>query len=201
MKCVFKILIILLIGMVVTDMAEADDIPFKPMQGLIVVEQASIAEVEGALRQYPVIGAPEVPGEFSLEIHPQSDGTFVIYPPDGLPAYDMINMTIWLDAPPQYPDMGYATSWVTSPYDGDEYYLEPDRSNEWGDSLIGASKKGRKVYIYIPDTGLMLRDNDIHYKPQPAFERQKNPTTIKLVLDKNTDFGNPMFMPYEIDDG
>ncbi|MBJ6983016.1 hypothetical protein [Luteimonas sp. MC1572] len=133
---------------------ESVDLLLKPAQGWILVENGSAADVKAAISDYGALVMEERPGIFLVELHPQSSGAVAVVLPGGLPAYDLANMTGWLSAPPDQEDVYGAASWITSPSSGVKYYLEPETSNPWGDTLIGASALGQPVRVYLPETGM-----------------------------------------------
>lgn len=167
---------------------------FKPAQGWILVENGSVSDVKEAVSDYDSLAREERPGVFRIELHPQSSGAVAVVLPDGLPAYDLANMTGWLSAPPDQENVYGAVSWLMSPGNGVKYYLEPETNNSWGDTLIGASVLGQSVRVSLPETG-MSEVSEIHsYREEPEIEISSQPVTIKVTLDTNTAFGNPEFV-------
>lgn len=167
---------------------------FTPAQGWILVKNGSIADVRAAITEYDNLARDEQPAAFRVQLHPQSNGTVAVLLPDGFPVYDLANMTVWLSAPPDQENVHDAVSWITAPGNGAKYYLEPEVDNPWGDTLIGASTEGLSVRVYVPETGVSKASSrHVSYKEEPAIELSPNPTTIGVVLDTNTAFGNPAF--------
>lgn len=169
------------------------DVAFEPAQGWILVAHGSLSAIESAIIQYDSLYLPERPGSFRIQLHPQSDGSVAVMLPDGLPAYDLANLTGWLNDPPDQSDVSDAVAWITAPADGTRYYLEPDPDNPFGDTLVGASSTGQSVRVYLPETGLIEDCADRSYREEQGIETSANPTTMTVRLDTNTSFGNPQF--------
>lgn len=181
-------------------MEESGPDEFAPAHGLIVVQHGSAGEIEAALLDYDGLVTPLVPGSFAVEIHSQADGTTAVIAPAGLPSYDFANMTIWIDAPPNQPETGGAVAWISSPGDGEQYYLMPEHENEWGDTLVGTSRNGRQVRVAVPDTAMALAQHGVGFRHPPSIARSKSPTVVVLTLDRDLEFGNPRFVPNLADD-
>ena len=167
---------------------------FEPSNGWILVSNGTIQEVELAIRDYDRIRVNRYPGHFRIELHPQRNGKVAVRFPDGFPAYDLPNLTGWLSAPPDQPKVSGAECWITSPGNGEKYYLEPELSNPWGDTLIGASSSGTSVRVSLPETGLSEVSSSYAYKVEPEIEFVEDPVMIRVTLDTNTHFGNPTFV-------
>ncbi|WP_269789559.1 hypothetical protein [Stenotrophomonas sp. Iso1] len=172
---------------------------FKPAHGLILVTRGTLPQLDEALREYDALTKPVISGRFPVEIHPQPDGSFAVLPPQGLPAYDMVNMTVWLDAPPDQVDTGDAMAWVTSPDGAVAYYLEPERANRWGDTLIGATDDGHQVRVAAPETYLSLATHHVRFKPRPRLVLSRQPKTLVLTLDTDTGISNPQLLLHSDD--
>ena len=175
------------------DNGDLIDPAFEPAQGWILVAHGTLSAIELAIIDYDSLYLPERPGTFKIQLHPQSNGSVAVVLPDGLPAYDLPNLTGWLNAPPDQPDVSDAVAWITAPADGARYYLEPDPDNPFGDTLIGASSTGQSVRVHLPETGLMQDCTEISYREEPEIEISTNPTTLAVVLETSTEFGNPEF--------
>ncbi len=169
------------------------DPDFKPAQGWILVTHTSMKAIELAIADYDRLYIPERPGTFKIQLHPQSSGSTALVLPDGLPAYDLPNLTAWLNNLPDQPEVSNAVAWITAPADGARYYLERDPGNSFGDTLIGASSTGQPVRVYLPETGLVQDCTEIAYRDEPDIELATNPTTLAVVLETCTEFGNPEF--------
>ena len=167
---------------------------FEPAHGWILVENGGLSDVKAALRDYDGLSRAERPGVFRVELHPQTNGAVAVVLPDGLPAYDLANMTGWLSAPPDQEDVHGAASWLTAPGTGIKYYLEPETSNQWGDTLVGSSSLGPSVRVYLPETGLSEVSDSHPYRAEPEIKVSSRPVTIKVTLDTNTAFGNSKFV-------
>lgn len=174
-------------------MSNSTDTEFKPAQGWIHVSNGTLPAIKSAIEQYADLQAAEYPGSFRAQLHPQSDGSVAVALPDGFPAYDLANMTGWLNSPPDHPDVYGAVAWITAPADGTNYYLEPETENPLGDTLVGASSAGHSVRVYLPDTKLTEDPTDRSYPKEHEIETSSNPTTIRVVLETSTAFGNPGF--------
>ncbi len=182
---------------VTTSCKAVDDLKdnsFKPSQGWILVNNGKISEIEAAIHEYDGLTRELHPRTFRIELHPQSSGAVAVLLPDGLPAYDMANMTGWLNAPPDQESVYDAVSWITAPGNGTKYYLEPETSNPWGDTLIGASTHGQSVRVSIPETGLSEVSATHLYKEEPEIEISQQPLIIAVTLDTNIALGNPDFV-------
>ncbi len=173
---------------------ESVDDSFKPAQGWILVKNGSAFEVGAAVIEYDSLMREEIPGTFRIELHPQSGGAVAVVLPNGLPAYDLANMTGWLHAPPGQETVHDAASWITSPGSGTKYYLEPEISNPWSDTLIGASASGQSVRVSLPETGMSEVSASYSYREEPEIEISSQPVIIEVTLDTSTAFGNPMFL-------
>ncbi|MBJ6981961.1 hypothetical protein [Luteimonas sp. MC1572] len=173
---------------------ESVDLLLKPAKGWILVENGSAADVKAAISDYDALVMEARPGIFLVELHPQSSGAVAVVLPGGLPAYDLANMTGWLSAPPDQEDVYGAASWITSPSSGVKYYLEPETSNPWGDTLIGASALGQPVRVYLPETGMSGVSSAHSYREEPEIEISPQPITIEVTLDTSVSFGNPDFV-------
>lgn len=167
---------------------------FKPAQGWILVKNGSVQDVKAAIADYDGLVREDRPGVFRVELHPQGSGEVAVVLPDGLPAYDLANMTGWLSAPPDQENVYDAVSWITSPGDGTKYYFEPETGNPWGDTLVGASASGRPFRVSLPETGLSEVSASHAYSDEPAVEMSSQPVTMEITLDTSTDFGNPKFI-------
>lgn len=173
---------------------ESVDDSFKPAQGWILVKSGPVSEVKAAVIEYDSLVRDERPGIFRIELHPQSTGAVAVVLPKGLPAYDLTNMTGWLNAPPGQETVHDAASWITSPESGTKYYLEPETSNPWSDTLIGASASGQSIRVSLPETGMSEVSASYSYRHEPDIEISTQPVIIEVTLDTSTAFGNPMFI-------
>ncbi len=175
------------------DVRDSVDVSFKPAQGWILVSKGSPSAIKSAIVQYDNLYIAERPGTFRVQLHPQSDGSVAVLLPDGLPAYDLVNMTGWLNAPPDHSDVSGAVVWMRAPAEGARYYLEAEAENPHGDTLIGASSTGQSVRVHVPETGLLEDLAERSYRKEQKIETSPNPTTINVVLETSTAFGNPDF--------
>ncbi|MBB6086987.1 hypothetical protein [Wenzhouxiangella marina] len=174
--------------------SDSVDSSFVAAQGLILVGNGTVAEIASAIRGYDEMRRNVYPAKFRIELHPQSQGSVAVLLPDGLPAYDLPNLTGWLSAPPEQEDVSDARCWITSPGNGEQYYLEPELDNRWGDTLIGASSAGKSIRVSLPETGLSEVTSVFSYREEPEIELAENPVVLYLTLDTNTGFGNPTFV-------
>jgi hypothetical protein len=170
------------------------DESFKSAQGWILVKSGSVPDVKAAIRDYDALRRSERPGVFRVELHPQTSGAIAVVLPDGLPAYDLVNMTGWLSAPPDQEAVSGAVSWIKSPGNDIKYYLEPETGNSWGDTLIGASTLGQSVRVSLPETAMSEVSASYSYKEEPEIKISPQPVTIEVTLDTNTAFGNSNFV-------
>jgi hypothetical protein len=174
-----------------------DEIPSEPTQGWILVSEGDITDIEAALLDYDEIRFSDQPAVFRAELHPQEDGTTAVLFTDGLPAYDMANMTGWLNAPVDQSVVHGTMAWLTSPSNGDRYYLEPDPANSGGDTLYGADQQGQGIRVHLPDTGAFLNETSPGFRDEPVIKPCPTSKVVPLTLDRNTAFGNPLFQIYQ----
>lgn len=174
------------------DAAAGDSL--QPAQGWILVRNGSVADIKAAVADYDGLLREVRPGCFRVELHRQGDGAVAVLFPDGLPAYDLANMTGWLSAPPGRDQVDGAVAWITSPGDGTRYYLEPETGNPWGDTLVGASSRGRSVRVSLPETGLSEVSVTHAYQPEPRLQLSPTPVALTITLDTSAAFGNPAFV-------
>jgi len=167
---------------------------FLPAQGWILVRSGDIADVRAAIIDYDDLVKEVEPRTFAIELHPQSDGQLAVLLPNGFPAYDLVNMTGWFSSPPDQPSVYDAVAWIISPADGIKYYLEPEVTNTWGDTLIGSSAEGLSIRVYLPETGVSKISIPHPYKIEPKIDHLQSPIKISITLDINTDFGNQNFV-------
>lgn len=171
----------------------SESINFKPTHGMILVRNGSLEDIQAAIVDYDSIARELQPHTFRVELHPQANGVAVILP-DGFPAYDLANITGWLNAPPNQQNVYDAVSWIASPGDGTNYYLEPEEENIRGDTLVGASKAGQSIRIYQPECGISNVSHHFSYIEKPEIVVSQNPVKFEVVLDADTSFGNPNFL-------
>lgn len=170
------------------------DTSFTPATGWILVMNGDVSDVAAAIRDYDGLAREVRPGAFRIELHPQSNGAVAVILPDGLPAYDLANMTGWLNAPPAQQDVYDAEAWLTAPSDEIKYYLKPETSNPLGDTLIGSSTLGQSIRVFLPETGISKTSKPQSYIDEPEIEISPNPVTLEITLDTDTSFGNPRFV-------
>lgn len=170
------------------------DSSFVPAQGLILVGSGGVSDIRDAIIEYDGLVREESPAVFRVELHPQSSGEVAVVLPDGLPSYDLANMTVWLSAPPGQLDVNGAASWLVAPKSGLKYFLEPEYDNPHGDTLLGSNSAGQSIRVYVPETGVSEVSADHAYWDQPEIETSSQPIVIELTLDTDTSFGNPDFV-------
>ena len=173
---------------------------FKAVEGIILVREGSLADIKAAIVEYDGLTLESEPEVFRVELHPQSAGGVAVLFPNGLPAYDMANMTGWLNAPPCQEAVYDAVSWATSPGDGAHYHFSPELENAWGDTLIGTREDGRTVRVYLPETGMSKLSARSMYVQSPDIEISAAPDVLEVTLDKGVGFGNPRLMVNHPDD-
>jgi hypothetical protein len=191
-KFSFAILVLVLLGC--GDSKEASPVTeskFNPAKGLVMVENGSIEEVRAAISDYDSLAREEVVGSFTVELHEQKDGSIAVLFPNGLPSYDIANITVWLDAPPNQENVYGAKSWVSTPDGTNEYFLKPEVENEWGDTLVGSSKSGKSVRIYVPETGISQITQFVEYQPEPTISLSSKPVSFSITLDTDISWANP----------
>lgn len=170
------------------------DPAFTPSQGWILVHHGSPVEVQKAIAEYDELAREIHPGVFRIELHPQPDGRTAVLLPDGFPAYDLVNMTGWLDTPPEEIDAYDATAWIVSPTTGIKYSLMPEVENAWGDTMLGASSEGVSIRIRIPECEASEIPQRVAYQAEPHIDIASEPIRMDVTLDTNTKFGNPGFV-------
>ncbi|WP_139309815.1 hypothetical protein [Teredinibacter haidensis] len=167
---------------------------FESTHGWVLVKNGSVSEIQEAILGYDSIAKEQTPKLFSVELHPQENSTTAVLFPDGLPSYDMANITIWLDAPPEQKSVYGARSWLTTPEAKIKYYLKPEVENEWGDTLVGVSEKGIAIRVHAPETGIEKIEKSVVYKSEPKIELNSNPVRFSITLDTDISWANPMFI-------
>lgn len=184
------------LGLAVTlpQTATSVDPDFTASQGWILVHHGSPAEVQKAIAEYDELAREIHPGIFRIELHPQSDGRTAVLLPDGFPAYDLVNMTGWLDTPPEEIDAYGANGWIVSPVSGIKYSFMPEVENTWGDTMLGASSEGVSIRIRIPEGAASEIAQRVPYQVEPRIDLVPDPIRMEVTLDTNTKFGNPGFV-------
>lgn len=170
------------------------DPDFEPVTGWIRVDRGGLDAVRAAVFEYGQLYTPVRPATFRIELHPQPDGAIAVVPRDGLPAFDIANLTVWLSAPPGQMDVEGARVRLTSPGDGLDYALAPDPDNPAGDTLAGVRSDGRAVRVYVPETLISEADTPLDAPPPIDYIAMDAPAVLELVLDTDTSFGNPRFV-------
>lgn len=180
----------------ITGASEAQRAPsFAPAQGWILVRHGSPEAVQAAIAEYDGLAREVRPGTFRVELHPQRDGGVAVLLPDGLPAYDMANLAGWLDAPPgQEDEIHGATAWIVSPSSGVKFSLVPEVANEWGDTMLGASREGVSIRVARPEGRVSVIAQPVAYQAEPYIDVAADPVRLDVTLDTNTGFGNPGFI-------
>lgn len=179
-----------------TDQNTAENIAhskFEPMTGWVLVSNGSIDEIKASIMDYDSIATEVSPKVFSVELHEQKDGTVAVLFPEGLPSYDMANITAWLDAPPNQENVYGAKSWVVSPDGSVKYFLKPEAENRWGDTLIGSSKDGISIRVFLPETGVSEISQDVEYAIEPSFSLDAKSVSFVITLDTEIFWANPKF--------
>lgn len=189
------VMIAFMIGPVASSSTTVDPVSatLKPARGWILVRNGSEADVKAAIVDYDAL-VRRKGRTYRVELHPQSGGGVAVLLPDGFPAYDLANMTGWLNAPPEQESVHDAVSWITSPGDGVKYYLQPEIENARGDTLIGASVEGRSIRVYLPEAGISELSLRLSYQSEPDIEISQSPIKIQVTRSVNSDFGNPDFI-------
>lgn len=111
--------------------------------------------------------------------------------PKGIPSYDIANITIWLNAPPNQESVYGAKSWVSTPDGTNEYFLKPEVENDWGDTLVGSSKSGTSIRIYVPETGMSELSQPVQYEQEPKILLSSKPINFAITLDTDISWANP----------
>lgn len=192
-KFSFAILALVLLGCgeskEASPVSESD---FLSAKGWVLVEHGSVEEVRAAISDYDSLAREEIAETFKVELHEQQDGSIAVLFPHGLPSYDIANITVWLDAPPNQENVYGAKLWVSAPDGSNEYFLKPEVENQWGDTLIGSSKSGTSIRIYVPETGMSEVSQLVEYQPEPTISLSSNPVSFTITLDTDISWANPM---------
>lgn len=167
---------------------------FVPVRGWIRVERGGLEAVQAAVRDYGGLSTPVRPAVFHIELHAQPDGAVAVVPRDGLPAFDIANLAVWLSAPPDQAEVEGTRVWLSSPGDGLDYALAPELDNPAGDTLVGVRSDGRPVRVFVPDTFITEADATVEGPPAAACIATDRPVALELRLDTDTTFGNPRFV-------
>ena len=193
--CRLMVFLLLAMAAAITQASETSRDPdFTASQGWILVHHGSPREVQKAIAEYDELAREIRPGVFRIELHQQQDGRVAVLLPDGLPAYDLVNMTGWLDAPPEEIDAYGANAWIVSPTTGTKYSLMPDVANTWGDTMLGASVEGISIRLQIPEGRASEIPQHVPYQVEPHIDLVSDPIRMNVTLDTNTQFGNPGFV-------
>ncbi len=173
--------------------AMEDTSGFEAMSGWVLISNGSVEDIRAAILDYDSLVREETPGKFLVEIHQQKEGGVAVLFPDGLPSYDMANITVWLDAPPEQQNVYDAKAWVRPPNESKKYFLRPEVENEWGDTLVGSNTKGKSIRVYVPETGISEISQTIEYETEPEVLLNPNPVRITITLDTEISWANPKF--------
>lgn len=177
----------------VSEPTKTSESNFTPATGWVLVTNGGLADIKAAIVDYDALVREDIPGKFRVELHAQENGDVAVIFPDGLPSYDMANITVWLDAPPNQENVYGAKSWLTTPSGAATYFLKPEVGNVWGDTLVGASDDGESIRVEVPDTGISKISTTVTYEPEPQIELSAKPEVFLITLDTDTSFGNPGF--------
>ncbi len=192
-KFSFVILVLVLFGCgeskEASPVSESD---FLLVKGWVLVESGSVEEIRAAISDYDSLAREEVAGTFKVELHEQQDESIAVLFPSGLPSHDIANITVWLDAPPNQENVYGAKSWVSAPDGTNEYFLKPEAENEWGETLVGSSKLGTSVRIYVPETGMSEVSQLVEYQSEPTISLSSKPVSFFITLDTDISWANPM---------
>lgn len=170
------------------------DPAFVPVQGWIRVDRGGLDAVRAAIGDYGRLHAPVRPAMFRIELHAQPDGAVAVVPRDGLPAFDIANLTVWLSAPPDRMEVEGASVRLVSPGDGLDYALAPELDNPAGDTLVGMRSDGRPVRVFVPETFITEADAPFDVPPAAECMLTDAPVVLDLQLDTDSTFGNPGFV-------
>ncbi len=152
-------------------------------------------QLKVAILAHASVTKPEQPKTFTVRLAPiDSGGHAVVFdaPP---PPYAFANLVCWLDNPPRANEVSHATGWFTSPASGVRYSLRLDESNPSGDTLIGTTKSGESISVYLPDLSIRKLSTKFDYIDDAKLVPKKfEPVmSFEVVFDVDESFGNPRF--------
>lgn len=195
MHKIMRIKIIILIFCVIsTGCNKESQAPFEAAKGMIIVHHGGVEKVREAIIDYDEMLKEVYPKQFPVILQEIDGGKVAVILPKGFPAYDLANMTGWLNAPPDLPEVYGAESWLTSPKTDITYYLFPESENKRGDTLLGSTVDGKSVRVYLPETGLSYVSKPVNYQSEPTVMQSAINHELMVTLDTITSFGNPDFV-------
>jgi hypothetical protein len=167
----------------------------QPAKGLICVYAGSPKRIEQAIKSYIENIPMDKPHDFRVSVIKHKSGFSLVGFPDGIPTYDLINLILWLNNPPDMPDISKAIGWITSPATNITYFLQPETENSWGDTLIGASSNGKSVKVYTPEVGMCEISSHMDFIPEPDLSaiNVESSITLYVTLDAYPSFENHEF--------
>ena len=167
----------------------------QPAKGLICVYAGSPKQIERAIKSYAENIYMEKPQDFCINVVQYKSGFSLVGFPDGIPTYDLINLILWLNDPPDMPDISKAIGWITSSTTNICYSLQPENENKWGDTLIGASSDGKSVKVYTPEVGMCEISSHMDFIPEPDLSAMnvESSITFYVTLDAYPSYENHEF--------
>lgn len=161
----------------------------------ILVENGTPESIKQQIIEYSQLTRPESPRTFKVTITKVPSGGFAVTFAPKPPAYSFCNLITWLDAPPKQSGVSDSMGWFESPSSRVRFALVPDHNNTAGDTLIGASKSGSSISVYLPGLDVCEVSANTEYKDDSSlFPHNVDPShTFEVTLDDNEKFGNPTF--------
>lgn len=159
----------------------------KPAKGWILIKNGELNTVKRAVSDYDQLANYHPNHQYPVSIFPQKNRSVMLRFAQGLPVYDLTNLTAWLDAPPGQRTVFGALCWLTSPGSHKRYSLMPEAANHWGDTLIGASTDGGVVRLYLPT--IELSPASVNLKPIEEPKNLQQTTFETLTITSNSEPG------------
>jgi hypothetical protein len=163
--------------------------------GYIYIKLGTSEEIKKEVIEHSSIARHVLPKTIAVHLWQEKDGVYLYYP-EGTTTYNFVNSISWLNNPPDRENIGYAKGWVRSRKTNEEYFLYPDISNNYGNTLLGANAMTESVEIYLPEARICLTSKNVTYEPLPEKIKELGQPTLvfKIQVDISPSFGNPLFV-------
>ncbi len=176
----------------------------------ILLQEGTANDIKVAIREYATLYEPVVPRNVEVWIRQLSTKEWAVVFPESIPPYTFTNLVGWLNEPPDMPAVSGAVGWYTAAGRNQRYLLVPDISNEAGDTLIGRTKDGECIDVYLPETLITMRPNTMRpntMRPNTmrpnvdswidedsrSLESSRGVDEFEITIDADVNFGNPGF--------
>ena len=161
----------------------------------IHVEKGTPQQIMNAILSHAAVTVPEKPRTFTISLSSLESGGHSVQFDAKVPPYAFANLISWLSAPPRIEDVSIAIGWYTSPSTNCRYFLRPDENNSMEDSLVGASKDGDSISVYLPDLSVCPISSRVIYVGDGDLLRENRNLVLsfEVTLDVDESFGNPKF--------